>query len=148
MERLIVQLLLSLGLFWAMRSCIICDMKQKIAITIGCVATLTVLLIINMTTPSGIGPFGVLLFLFSLYVALTSALYILLRFLFSILHVPKPRDGSKNRQDIKLYYFSSVLALAPVILLGIQSIGGIKLFDLCLVVIFEVIACLYVYKRF
>ena len=115
----VVQLLLSLGLFWAMRSCIICDMKQKIAITIGCVATLTVLLIINMTTPSGIGPFGVLLFLFSLYVAL-----------------------------IKLYYFSSVLALAPVILLGIQSIGGIKLFDICLVVIFEVIACLYVYKRF
>ena len=113
-----------------MRSCIICDMKQKIAITIGCVATLTVLLIINMTTPSGIGPFGVLLFLFS------------------ILHVPNPRDGSKNRQDIKLYYFSSVLALAPVILLGIQSIGGIKLFDICLVVIFEVIACLYVYKRF
>ena len=131
-----------------MRSCIICDMKQKIAITIGCVATLTVLLIINMTTPSGRGPFGVLLFLFSLYVALTSALYILLRFLFSILHVPKSRDGSKDRQDIKLYYFSSVLALAPVILLGIQSIGGIKLFDICLVVIFEVIACLYVYKRF
>ena len=126
-------------------------MKQKIAITIGCVATLTVLLIINMTTPSGIGPFGVLLFLFSLYVALTSALYILLRFLFSILHVPNPRDGSKNRQDqkdIQLYYFSSVIALAPVILLGIQSIGGIKLFDICLVTIFEVIACLYVYKRF
>ncbi len=63
-------------------------------------------------------------------------------------HVSKSRDGSKSRQDIKLYYFSSVLALAPVILLGVQSIGGIKLFDACLVAIFEVIACLYVYKRF
>lgn len=123
-------------------------MKQKIAITIGCVAALTVLLIINMTTPSSIGPFGVLLLLFSLYVTLTSALYILLRFLFSVLHLSKSADNNKSRQDIRLYYFSSVLALAPVILLGIQSIGGIKLFDICLVVIFEVIACLYVYKRF
>lgn len=125
-------------------------MRRRIAIVVGCVATGVVLLLLNVTTPSGIGPFGVLLFLATVYIALVSFLYVGLSTFWATLRtILRIRTTSKGQvSHMKLYYFSSVLALVPVILLGIQSVGGVKLSDILLVVIFEVLACLYVYKRF
>jgi hypothetical protein len=45
------------------------------------------------------------------------------------------------------YYFSSVIALAPVIVIGMQSVGEVGFYDLLLVVIFVSIGCVYIAKR-
>lgn len=142
--------MLSLRLFDDEVYSILNSMRRRIAIIIGCIAAGIVLLLLNFTTPSGIGPFGVLLFLAAVYVTLVSVLYVGLSAFWATLRtIFRIQAPSKNQvSHIKLYYFSSVLALAPVILLGIQSVGGVKITDVLLVAVFEGLACLYVYKRF
>ena len=48
----------------------------------------------------------------------------------------------------KSYYYSTVIALVPVIYIGMQSVGGAGLFEIILLSLFEVLACFYVYKRY
>ncbi len=43
--------------------------------------------------------------------------------------------------------YGSVLAFSPIILVAVQSIGGLKLYEIILVVVFEVVAIFYVYKQ-
>lgn len=45
------------------------------------------------------------------------------------------------------YYFSSVLALAPVMFIGMQSVGEVGIYEVVLVLLFVGIACVYVAKR-
>jgi type IV secretory pathway VirB2 component (pilin) len=45
------------------------------------------------------------------------------------------------------YYFASVVALAPVILVGMQSVGEVSFYDVLLIVVFIVISCVYIAKR-
>ncbi|MFZ1250403.1 MAG: hypothetical protein WAR37_03090 [Candidatus Microsaccharimonas sp.] len=47
----------------------------------------------------------------------------------------------------RAYYYSTVLAAAPVMLIGLQSVQPIGVYEFILVAIFEVVACLYVNKR-
>ena len=39
------------------------------------------------------------------------------------------------------------MALAPVMIIGMQSVGEVGLYELSLVVVFLVIACVYIAKR-
>lgn len=45
------------------------------------------------------------------------------------------------------YLYGSLLAFAPVILLGIQSVGSLGVLDVILVVVFEAVLCFYVWRR-
>lgn len=45
------------------------------------------------------------------------------------------------------YYFASVIALAPVMVVGMQSVGEVGLYELLLVILFVGIACVYIAKR-
>lgn len=47
----------------------------------------------------------------------------------------------------RAYYFSTILAAAPVMLIGLQSVGAIGIYEFILVIIFEVIGCVYIAKR-
>ncbi|MES2631176.1 MAG: hypothetical protein V4611_04425 [Patescibacteria group bacterium] len=58
--------------------------------------------------------------------------------------VRKPMTAMTFR---RAYYFSTVLAAAPVMIIGLQSVRAINIYELLLVVAFEVVACLYVSRR-
>ena len=45
------------------------------------------------------------------------------------------------------YYYASVLALTPVLLLGVKSVGHLGIYEAALIVIFEIVACFYVARR-
>ena len=47
----------------------------------------------------------------------------------------------------KAYYYSTVLAAAPVMLIGLQSVRSIGFYEFALVVIFEIVACVYVGRK-
>ena len=57
----------------------------------------------------------------------------------------------QEKKDIKVfkkaYYYSTVIAFAPVVMIAQQSIGGVGFFEFFLILIFEIIACIYVSKR-
>ena len=47
----------------------------------------------------------------------------------------------------KAYYVASILAFAPVLLLGMQSVGQLQIRDIVLMIAFVSIAIFYVLKR-
>ena len=49
---------------------------------------------------------------------------------------------------LKLYYYASIIGLIPVILLGMQSIGGVTAWDVLLLMLFLGLGCFYIHKRF
>lgn len=125
-------------------------MKHKLLFTASGIATLWWLIMINMTTPDEIGPFGVLLFFASVYVSLLGLVYAVLVAAHRLMRaVAAPWSRKAVMRSIKRYYFASVIALAPVIMLGAQSISSDQLWSVGgLVILFEIIALIYIQRRF
>ncbi|MGV9001998.1 MAG: hypothetical protein ACOH18_03530 [Candidatus Saccharimonadaceae bacterium] len=57
------------------------------------------------------------------------------------------RKPLAQMQFKRAYYYSTVLAAAPVMLIGLQSVRSIGVYESILVILFEVVACVYVSKR-
>lgn len=108
-------------------------------------------LMLMTTTPASAGPFGLLLIFISAYL---TSLGLVSFFLYGISRIILYASaGFTMRRPLqpmsfrRAYYFSTVLAAAPVMLVGLQSVGSVGIYEFILVVIFEVIGCLYIAKR-
>ncbi|MEO6109394.1 MAG: hypothetical protein ABIP50_00045 [Candidatus Saccharimonadales bacterium] len=118
-------------------------------ITVASLCLLSLMLV--FTTPASAGPFGLLVIFISAYL---TSLGLMSFFLYggsrlfayasSGFTMKKPIQPLSFRRS---YYYSTVLAAAPVMLIGLQSVGAVGIYELLLVVVFEVIGCLYVTKR-
>ncbi len=101
--------------------------------------------ILQSTTPSTIHPVGILVVFALIYVVI---LGVVTYFLFSSIHVIARTTHRVQPWSLKKsYYYASVLALAPVILIGMRSIGHTGSYDIVLVVVFEIVALFYLTKR-
>lgn len=117
--------------------------------SIGAAIILAILL--QMTKPATVGPLGILVVFILMYMSVLGALTFLM-FGISRLIVRLSTSVTIRRplQPLTLkraYYFSSVIALAPVMIIGMQSVGEVGFYDLLLVVIFVSIGCVYIAKR-
>jgi len=127
------------------------NMLGRVVAISSIAAILLLTLLLQTTTPATIGPLGILIVFIFMYVSvlggLTFLLYIVGMLIAKIsrsITVKRPMQAlSLNRA----YYFSSVLALVPVMFIGMQSVGEVGFYDVSLVVIFAVIACVYISKR-
>lgn len=126
-------------------------MAGKFIAISGVVAMAMLAIILQTTTPATIGPLGLLFVFILLYVAALSALtffiYALSRVAARVaisLTVRKPLQALNLRQA---YYYGSVIGLAPVMLLGMQSVGAVGVYEAILVVVFAVLGCVYIAKR-
>ena len=127
------------------------NMLSRVVTISVAVAIVILAIILHVTQPSTVGPLGILIVFILMYVSvlgvLTFLLYSLSRLISKIstsFTVKKPiRPLSLSRS----YYFSSVLALAPVMLVGMQSVAEVEIYDVLLIVLFVVIACTYISKR-
>lgn len=114
-------------------------------------AIILLIVLLRTTDPTTVGPFGILVVFILMYLLVLGALTFLL-FLGSklvarvaaSLAVKKPLRPLTIR---KAYYFSSVVSLAPVMFLAMQSVGEVGAYDIILVTLFVVIACVYISKR-
>ena len=103
------------------------------------------------TTPASAGPFGLLLIFISAYL---TSLGLVSFFLYGasrlIVYTTSGFALRRPAQPMpfrRAYYYSTVLAAAPVMLIGLQSVGTIGIYEFALVIIFEVIGCVYITKR-
>ena len=103
------------------------------------------------TTPATAGPFGLLVIFITAYLSSLGLVSFflyggsrVLRFFLSGFATRRPFQPLSLR---KSYYYGTVVALAPVLLVGLQSVGSINVYSVLLVVLFEAIAWLYVTKR-
>lgn len=86
-----------------------------------------------------------------LYVMLFSALTFLIwgvqRIVVKLLSPFTVRRPMQPLSLSRAYYFSSVLSLGPVMLVGMQSVGGVGVYESGLVILFTLIGCIYIAKR-
>jgi hypothetical protein len=126
-------------------------MLKKIIGVVGVLACIVLFLFINGTKPATVGPLGILVVFLCLYLILFTGLtffiwgsYKLIVKVLSPLTIRRPMEPLSFQRS---YYFSSILALGPVMLIGMQSVGKIGIYEVGLVLLFMVIGCVYIAKR-
>jgi hypothetical protein len=127
------------------------SMLEKI-VAITTIASLCLLaILLNVTSPTTVGPFGLLIVFILGYMSSLGVvayfIYIVSRVIAhtsSAFTVKKPVAPMTFRIA---YYYSTVIAAAPIMLIGLQSVGAIGFYEVVLVLLFAVIGCVYITKR-
>lgn len=116
-------------------------MKHKrVAYTASIIGLAALILMLFFTSPTEIGPFGVLLFFTTLYLAF---------FGFSLLFIQAFKRIAFKKESLKNkdYLYAAVLAFGPIMFLMARSFAAINLWTISLIVIFLVLAEFLIYKR-
>lgn len=112
---------------------------DKVLLACDAVAGVLLLGMMFFTSPSGVGPLGILLFLMTSYVLfLGLAVFGCRLFLRFRGYLNKVHAGGIDR---KSYYYGAAIAIAPIILMVCSSLGGITLLEIGLVILVEIILC-------
>ncbi len=120
------------------------QLKKYLPYILPIVSFVGLVVLLNRTNPLDVGPAGILLVFGLAYVFISSALYLVLTLVLMLLaYFVAIRTASRR----KLYYLSSIIALAPVFLLALNSIGQLEVKDFVLVLALVGFACFYVVKR-
>ena len=126
-------------------------MFGKIILTIGLVAAGLLLVLLNVTTPSTSGAAVILLVFLLAYVVMTMLVTFLLWGVNRVILKLLSEFSRSKRTGVltvkKAYYYASVIALAPVILVSLQSVGGVGGYEAFLVALFVALGCLYISRR-
>ena len=126
-------------------------MLRRVLVVMTAVSIAMLFLLLTTTTPSTAGPLGILSFFVCMYIAALGVLTFLFKgisFLTSRISFLKTRKiGGRPLSLRQSYYRASVMALAPVMLIAMQSVGEVGVYQLLLVMIFIVVAWLYVINR-
>ena len=120
-------------------------MLAKIIATVTLLSLAILSALFQVTSPSSVHPLVILVVFILIYLVALGALTF---FLHSIQSIITSIGYSGTRVSLRRsYYFASVLALAPVILLAMWSIGKRDIYGILLVALFEAVACFYLAKH-
>ena len=95
-------------------------------------------LMLNLTSPTEIGPFGVLLFFTMVYVLAFGICTFLVRIFVGI-------TDHRGLRKVD-YVYAAILGLGPLMLLMVQSFGSFSFWTVGLIIIFEILACFMLKK--
>lgn len=126
-------------------------MKYTTVLGIGVLAVIFGMIILFALSPAQVGPLGILALFACGYVATACFLYVGLLALrrWGQRFLPmKYRLALEATSRVKVYYYASVIALLPIIQIGMQSIGDVGIMEMGLVFLFELLALFYIHKRF
>lgn len=126
-------------------------MLPRAIATVSIASLCVLIMVLTFTSPSTTGPFGLLLLFISAYLTFVGLISF---FLFGINRLTvMVSSGMTLRKPIRpmdfrrAYYFSTVLAAAPVMLIGLQSVQSVGIYEILLVIVFEIVACIYISRR-
>ena len=126
-------------------------MLPRIVATVSLASLCVLSLMLTFTSPSTTGPFGLLVLFISAYLTFVGLVSFFLfginRLVIMVTKGMAVRKPLRPMEFKRAYYFSTVLAAAPVMLIGLQSVQSVGLYEVALVIIFEVVACLYISRR-
>ena len=126
-------------------------MLPRIIATISLASLCLLSYMVTFTSPADAGPFGLLTIFITAYLTFVGMisffLYGVNRLMIMVFAKGTVRKTVRSFTFKRAYYYSTVLALAPVLLVGLQSVGSISFYEVGLVILFEIIACVYVGKR-
>ena len=113
---------------------------NRVIYLISTIGLAALILMLTVTSPTEIGPLGVLLFFTTLYVVLFGGITLLIQTFLRIAFKKEKLTG-------KNYLYSAVLAFGPIMLLMARSFGAINLWTIALIIVFLSLAEFLVYKR-
>lgn len=113
---------------------------NRILFGISVVALAALVLMMNLISPTEIGPFGVLLFFTTAYLVCFGVISLLMQ---SFLRLAFKKEIFRSKD----YLYSAVLAFAPIMLLMTYSFGVMNLWTVGLVCLFICLAEFLVAKR-
>lgn len=113
---------------------------NRIAICTSIIGLAALTIMLNLTSPTEIGPFGVLLFFTTLYIASFGIISLLL---YAYQRLALKRTTTRHKD----YLYAAVMAFAPIMLLMARSFGAINLWTISLMAIFLFLAEFLVAKR-
>ncbi len=113
---------------------------NRIVLIISAIGLAALILMVNLTSPTEIGPFGVLLFFTTLYVVFFGIFF----FLFQAFTATAFKKKFRTNKD---YLYAAVAAFAPIMLLMARSFGAVNLWTISLIAIFVALAEFLVYKK-
>lgn len=126
-------------------------MIGKIIVVSTAAAAVLLLALLQVTNPSTAGPLGILAVFFLLYVIIlgvTAELLWIGSYAFEKVARRITVKRPPTRMTLaKAYYISTVVALGPVMMLAMKSIGSLGVYEAILIVLFVAIALLYVLRR-
>lgn len=112
---------------------------DKILLSCDAIAGVLLLGMMFFTSPSGVGPLGILIFLIAAYVLFLGLAVLGCRLFFRFrAFLNKAHAGGIER---KSYYYGAAVAVAPLILLVCSSLGGITILEVVLVLAVEAVLC-------
>jgi len=115
------------------------------------VAAILLILLLSNTTPTTVGPLGLLAVFFLLYVLLigffTVLLWVSSGIMARISDIVTTRKPLRVLSLSKCYYLASIIALGPVMMLAMKSIGSLGIYEILLVSIFLIVAIFYITRR-
>lgn len=130
-------------------------MLSKIITIVAILSSLVLVLILNFVSPASAGPAVVMLVFIAGYALVVSLTAYFIHFLSRLYSKLLWRKTAANNLQIqrgvsfrKAYYYASVLALAPLIILAMQSVGELGVYETLLILILVSLGCFYVSKRF
>lgn len=115
-------------------------MRGHIFAVLGLIALVILLVMLNFTTPTIVGPLGVLVFFTTVYLLF----FCIFLGLWKIFRRILGKKGVLRRKDFTCV---GVVAFAPIMFLLMQSFGSINIFTVIGVIIFIFLGCFLVIKR-
>ena len=126
-------------------------MKRRILAWCTIFSIFLLAVLVETTNPTKTGPLGILAVFILLYTSVLGVLTYLFmlgsKLLVRTSRIVKTRIPLQPISVLHAYYYASIVALAPVMLIGMLSVGDMGVREVLLVVVFEVVACLYIKKR-
>lgn len=113
---------------------------NRIISVISIVGLAALILMLNFTSPTEIGPFGVLLFFTTVYIVAFGITTLLIQ---SFMRLAFKKETFRSKD----YLYSAVLAFGPIMFLMARSFGAINLWTTGLICLFVFLAEFLVAKR-
>lgn len=115
-------------------------MRERIIPILALISLVILFFLLNFTTPTTIGPFGVLVFFTTIYTLVFSLVAMGMTWFYRMIK-------SRKKLRKKDYLYAAVVAFVPIMLLLVQSFQMINVGTIVMMGIFVLLACFLVHKR-
>lgn len=113
---------------------------DRIIYTSSIVGLVALIAMLFFTSPTEIGPFGVLLFFTTVYIVCFGLVVFLMQ---TFLKIALKKTNFKNKD----YLYAAILAFGPIMLLMARSFGAISIWTIGLIALFLILAEFLAVKR-
>ena len=113
---------------------------SRAIIIISIIGLAALIMMLNLSSPTEIGPFGVLLFFTTLYVVIFGFVSLIMRLFYRF---AMNREVFRNKD----YLYAAVISFGPIMVLMARSFGAINFWTIGLILIFLFLTEFLVMKR-